>query len=295
MSKPEKIGMLVNTQKREALDLAGELLNWGRKNKVPFLLPPHEAHVLGEPETPDTEWKNSVDAAIIMGGDGTFLRAARYVFGHDIPLFGINVGRLGFLSCGDPGDAPDYVKKILEGDYVLEKRSLLNGVVYRGKTKKHEVFALNDLVITKGPFARLVSLGISVGSRQLSVMRADGIILATPTGSTAYALSAGGPIVPPHLQCVLVVPICAHTLYSRPMVLSDSDLITISPEGQQREIMLTQDGQLGYEILPGDKVSVSLDSKRHINIMVMPGKDYYSLLQEKFRWGHHSEDDFGSE
>lgn len=287
--------MLVNTQKREALSLAAELLNWGRKNTVPFLLPPHEAHVLGEPETPDADWKNTVEAAVILGGDGTFLRAARYVLGHDIPLFGINVGRLGFLSCGNPHDACDNVRKIIEGDYVLEKRSLLHGIVYRGHTKKHEVFALNDLVITKGPFARLISLGISVGARQLSVMRADGIILSTPTGSTAYALSAGGPIVPPHVHCVLVVPICAHTLYSRPMVLSDSDVITITPEGQHREIMLTQDGQLGYEILPGDSLSVSLDRKSEINIITMPGRDYYSLLQEKFRWGHHCEDDFGSE
>jgi NAD+ kinase len=295
MKRPSKIGMLVNTQKHEALDLAGELVNWGRKNDVSFCLPPHEAHVLGEPETPDTEWKSSVDVAVILGGDGTFLRAARYVLGHDIPLFGINVGHLGFLSCGDPREAYESIRRIAEGDYLIEKRSMLHGVVYRNETKKHEVYALNDLVITKGPFARLISLAISVGGRQLSVMRADGIILSTPTGSTAYALSAGGPIIPPHLHCVLVVPICAHTLYSRPMVFSDSDVITITPEGQHREIMLTQDGQLGYEILPGDSVSVELDKDRQISVVTTPERDYYSLLQEKFRWGHRYEDDYGSE
>ncbi len=287
--------MLVNTQKHEALNLAVRLVNWGRKNNIPFLFPPHEAHVLGEPETPDAEWKEAVDAAVILGGDGTFLRATRYVLGHDIPLFGINVGHLGFLSCGDAREASENLRRIAEGDYQLEKRSMLHGVLYRGGTKKHEVFALNDLVITKGPFARLISLALSVGNRQLGVMRADGIILATPTGSTAYALSAGGPIVPPHVQCVLVVPICAHTLYSRPMIFSDRDVITITPEGQHREIMLTQDGQLGYEILPGDSVSVSLDRERQISVITMPEKDYYSLLQEKFRWGHQYEDDFGSE
>ncbi|MFP4481247.1 MAG: NAD(+)/NADH kinase [Thermovirgaceae bacterium] len=295
MKKPAKIGMLVNTQKHEALNLAGKLVNWGRKNNIPFLFPPHEAHVLGEPETQDAEWKDAVDVALILGGDGTFLRATRYVLGHDIPLFGINVGHLGFLSCGDPREAFENLQRISEGDYLLEKRSMLHGVVYRGDTKKHEVYALNDLVITKGPFARLISLAISVGNRQLSIMRADGIILATPTGSTAYALSAGGPIVPPHVHCVLVVPICAHTLYSRPMVFSDGDVVTITPEGQHREIMLTQDGQLGYEILPGDSVSVSLDRERQISVITMPEKDYYSLLREKFRWGHQYEDDFGSE
>ncbi|HQQ10565.1 MAG TPA: NAD(+)/NADH kinase, partial [Synergistales bacterium] len=221
-------------------------------------------------------------------GDGTFLRAARYVIGHNIPLYGINVGRLGFLSCGKIENAEKDLEMIRTGEFTVNFRPLLHGIVSRGKRNKHEVFALNDLVVTKGPFARLIALNIAVSGRNLSLLHADGIIIATPTGSTAYSLSAGGPIVPPHMSCMILTPICAHTLYSRPIVLSESDTVTITPEGQHREIMLTQDGQLGYELLPGDNISISLDKDRNIGIITLPENEFFSLLQEKFQWGHRT-------
>jgi len=282
------LGLLVNTQKRSALNLAEKILRWGRKQKIRLLLPPHEAHVLGEEEVSDLSWKETVHAAVVLGGDGTFLRAARYVIGYDIPLYGINVGHLGFLSCGKVENAENDLQKIILGEHRINYRHLLHGVVSRGKRQKHEVYALNDLVVTKGPFARLIAMGIAVNDSSLSVLNADGIIIATPTGSTAYSLSAGGPIVPPHLSCMILTPICAHTLYSRPMVLGEGDSITITPQGQHREIMLTQDGQLGYELLPGDRICVSLDSEKKIGIITLPENEFFSLLQEKFQWGHRT-------
>ena len=280
------LGLLVNTQKRSALDLAEKILRWGRKQKIKLILPPHEAHVLGEKEVSDLAWKESADSAVVLGGDGTFLRAARYVIGYDIPLYGINVGHLAFLSCGKVENAENDLHRILLGEHKINFRQLLRGVVSRGKHQKHEVYALNDLVVTKGPFARLIALNIAVNQSPLSVLHADGIIISTPTGSTAYSLSAGGPIVPPHLPCMILTPICAHTLYSRPMVLGDTDTITITPQGQHREIMLTQDGQLGYELLPGDRIRISLDSEKKVGIITLPENEFFSLLQEKFQWGH---------
>ena len=290
----ETLGLLVNTQKRSALALAEKILRWGRERSVKFVLPPHEAHVLGEQETSDHDWKEKVDAAVVLGGDGTFLRAARYVIGHDIPLYGINVGRLGFLSCGKIENAEKDLEKIVTGKLTVNHRPLLHGIVSRGKKHKHEVYALNDLVVTKGPFARLIALNIAVSGRPLSLLHADGIIIATPTGSTAYSLSAGGPIVPPHMSCMILTPICAPTLYSRPIVLSESDTVTITPEGQHREIMLTQDGQLGYELLPGDTISISLDKDRNIGIITLPENEFFSLLQEKFQWGHRTPNGSGA-
>jgi len=282
------MGLLVNTQKQSALDLAEKILRWGREQRIRFALPPHEAHVLGEQEKPDNAWKELVDAAVVLGGDGTFLRAARYVIGHDIPLYGINVGRLGFLSCGKIENAERDLERITKGEHLVNYRALLHGVVSRGKRNKHEVHALNDLVVTKGPFARLIAMNIAVSGRPLSLLHADGIIIATPTGSTAYSLSAGGPIVPPHMSCMILTPICAHTLYSRPIVLSESDTVTITPEGQHREIMLTQDGQLGYELLPGDCITISLNQDKKIGIITLPENDFFSLLQEKFQWGQRT-------
>jgi len=284
-----KIGMLINTKKSEALVIAERLLRWSKTKGIAMLLPPHEAHVLGTPEVPDEEWKKNVDLAVVLGGDGTFLRAARYVMEANIPLYGINAGQLGFLSCGNKDDAEEDLELIVNGQYTIQSRRLLHGEIYREGAQKHQLFALNDLVITKGSFARLVSLGIYVNGRHLTDLRADGVVVSTPTGSTAYALSAGGPIVPPHVHCVILAPICAHTLYSRPMILSDKDIITIVPEGQNREIMLTQDGQLGYELLPGDRIDMQLDKEKTISIITLRGRDYYALLQEKFKWGHSYE------
>ncbi|MBO8153131.1 MAG: NAD(+)/NADH kinase [Thermovirga sp.] len=283
------IGMLVNTKKAEAMLIAERLLRWSKAKGISMLFPPHEAHVLGTPETPDEEWKKIVDIAIVLGGDGTFLRAARYVVEANIPLYGINAGQLGFLSCGNKDDAEKDLELIVSGEYTIQSRRLLHGEIYRENSKKHQLFALNDLVVTKGSFARLVSLGIYVNGRHLTDLRADGVVISTPTGSTAYALSAGGPIVPPHVPCVILAPICAHTLYSRPMILSDEDIISIVPEGQNREIMLTQDGQLGYELLPGDRIDMWLDKEKNISIITLRDRDYYALLQEKFKWGHSYE------
>ena len=282
-----KIGLLINPQKPKALEIGKRLLLWGAEKGVSFLAPPHEAAVLGIPGAEDEDWKEQVRFAVVLGGDGTFLRAARYVLGNDIPLYGINVGRLGFLASGDPNRAERDIETILEGNFLTQKRQLLKGTVNRGGALVHEVYALNDLVVTKGAFARVITLEISVGQRPLSLMTGDGLILSTPTGSTGYALSAGGPIIPSHVPCMLLVPICAHTLYARPMVFGEDDLIRIIPRGDHRDMMLTQDGQLGYELLPGDQINASLAKEKSVSIILLPDRDYYDLLLEKFQWGQN--------
>lgn len=285
MSAERRIGLLVNTQKNEALAVARRLLCWGPGQSIRFLAPPHEAAVLGLAGVEHQEWLETVEFAVVIGGDGTFLRAVRFILGHPIPLFGINAGRLGFLAAGNPHTAEKDVEQILQGACTYETRRLLRGIVRRNDRVVHEVFALNDLVVTKGSFARLIHVQMYVGSRHLNTFPADGIIVATPTGSTAYALSAGGPIMPPHVPCMLLVPICAHTLYARPLVLGDTDTLTLVPLGDHHEILLTQDGQLGYEMLPGDRLEISLLQDWGVTAIVLPGRDYYTLLQEKLRWG----------
>lgn len=287
------IGLLFNTQKPAALSMARKLLQWGKDNGINFLLPPHEAAVISIPETSDITWKNSVSFAIILGGDGTFLRAARYTFGYKIPLYGINLGRLGFLATGSPNSAIEDIKAILENNFVLQKRNLLKGHVWRGERLVYELHALNDLVISKGNLARVIDLEVKVGEETLSFFLADGLILSTPTGSTAYALSAGGPIIPPHVPCMLVAPICAHTLYARPVVLGSSDVAAIAPKGNMRNLMLTQDGQLGYELLPDDRLEVMLDPDIFVSTIELKNRSYYDLLREKLRWGFNGITDGG--
>lgn len=287
------VGLLFNTQKPDAIAMAGRLMAWGKKNDVNFLLPPHEASAICVPETPDNVWREDVSFAVILGGDGTFLRAARYTFGYPIPLYGINLGRLGFLATGDPESAENDITAILGHRYKIQQRDLLKGLVWRGGRIAHELFALNDLVISKGNLARVIDLEVRVGDEILSLFLADGLILSTPTGSTAYALSAGGPIIPPHVKCVLLAPICAHTLYARPVVLSGTDRAIVIPKGETRSLILTQDGQLGYELLPGDKLEVTLDPDVQVTTIQLNDRSYYDLLREKLRWGFNGITDGG--
>lgn len=280
-----KVGLLFNTQKPEAIDMAWRLWRWGKSNNIKFLLPPHEASAIALPGVDDEKWREESSFAVILGGDGTFLRAARYTFGCAVPLYGINLGRLGFLAIGSPESAENDIEEIISGKYSVQLRRLLKGQVWRGNRLVHELYALNDLVISKGSLARVVDIEVRVGKEILSLFLADGLILSTPTGSTAYALSAGGPIVPPHVPCMIMAPICAHTLYARPVILSDTDNICVIPKGDARNLMLTQDGQLGYELLPGDELHVMLDNQIFVRTIQLTGRSYYDLLREKLRWG----------
>lgn len=283
----QNMGLLFNTQKRPAIETARRLIKWGKETGINFMLPPLEASAISVPEVPDNIWRSTVKYAVVLGGDGTFLRAARYTFGYDIPLYGINLGRLGFLATGDPSEAEKDIMTIISGNYKTQKRHLLKGVVWRGERPVYELHALNDLVISKSALARVIDIEVKVGKELLTVFLADGLILSTPTGSTAYALSTGGPIIPPHVPCMILSPICAHTLYARPVVLGVSDSAFISPKVDTRNIILTQDGQLGYELLPDDCIEVMLDPDIFTSIIQLSNRSYYDLLREKLRWGYN--------
>ena len=163
--------------------------------------------------------------------------------------------------------------------------SVMDGVCDGGYEMPAFGVALNDFVISKGSIARVTDLEVKVGGETLTLFLADGLILSTPTGSTAYALSAGGPIVPPHVPCMIVAPICAHTLYARPVILSGEDRAVVIPKGDARSLMLTQDGQLGYELLPGDELHAMLDPDIRVQMIQLNGRSYYDLLRKKLRWG----------
>ena len=279
------MGLLVNTRKPGALAMARFLLEWGKNRGISFILPPHEASVLGIQGVDDDEWRRTVSVAIVIGGDGTFLRAARYVMGAPVSLYGINLGHLGFLASGKAEEAEKDMEAILAGEYSLQPHSVLEGDIYRDGKSIHTLFALNDLVLAKGAMARVMHIEVGICDKILNTIPADGIIVSTPTGSTAYALSAGGPIVPPHIPCMVIIPICAHTLYSRPVLAGEKDVITLTPKGFHRDLLLTQDGQLGYEILPGDSICISLNSDMAVNVVNLPSRNYLDLLQEKLQWG----------
>lgn len=278
------IGVLINSRKREALDMGRMLYRWGKENEVSFLFPNHEAAALEVEGTPDADWLSTVEAAIVIGGDGTFLRASRYVLGHDIPLYGINFGRLGFLAFGEPESIISDVKMIVRGEYTILERPTLFGNVERNDEIVHSFYALNEFVLTKYIVARLLRIDVFLNRQNLGELSADGVIVASPTGSTAYALSAGGPIIPPHVACMVFVPICAHTLYARPIIAGVNDEIAIKPR-DARDVSFIYDGQVAFEILPGDMITAKLSLDKTIKSIQMPHRTFLDLVHQKLGWG----------
>jgi NAD+ kinase len=283
--KMKKLGMLINAHKPEAVEMGRHLLRWCKEEEISLLLPHYEASVLSTEGFSDDEWLNLVDIAIVIGGDGTFLRASRYILEAEIPLYGVNLGHLGFLASGKPEEAEQDLRRIVNDEYALLERHLLYCTLFRDGVFLHAMYALNDVVLTKNAIARLLHIEVRFNDKFFGVLPADGIIISSPTGSTAYALSAGGPILPPHMQSMLLAPICAHTLYSRPLLAAPEDTITLIPQDGVRDITLTQDGQLAYEVLSGDRIDIALSKDRKIRTITMPDRSFLDLVQEKLGWG----------
>ena len=226
------------------------------------------------------------DLAIAVGGDGTMLGAVRTAAPHRVPVLGVNAGALGFLTELSPEELPAFLPRIVAGDYALETRLLLLATIRRGDTEVGEFLALNDIVVRQGATGRLINLTVTVAESYLGHFAADGLILSTPTGSTAYGLSAGGPIVHPATAALVLAPICPHSLSFRPMVIPSTDSVTILCEGNQLddEMMLTADGQDPQLVLAGDRVIVRAapDTARLVKFSHF---SFYDRLREKLQWG----------
>ena len=277
------LGMIVNLRKPEAVSMAKKLLQWGNENGCPFLLPHQEASALTAAGLNDEQWLKTVKLAIVIGGDGTFLRAARYVMGTEIILHGVNLGHLGFLALSRPDEIEKDLEKILNDNFEILDRRVLKCLVFRDDSNSplYKLYALNDIVLSSNSIARLLQIEIRFNEEFFCVLPADGVIVSSPTGSTAYALSAGGPIIPPHMDALLLAPLCAHTLYSRPLMASETDTINLIPRGASRDLMLTQDGQLAYEIFPGDKIDIRLSRSKKIRTVNLPGRNFLDIVREK--------------
>ncbi len=227
----------------------------------------------------------AVDAMLTLGGDGTLLRASRIVEDHPVPILGINLGRLGFLTCCPVAQLEDALRRLASGDYIVEPRMTLEAHVRDEAGKSLASWrALNDVVLHKGGFARVVTLWVQANGETVAHYSADGIVLATPTGSTAYNLSAGGPVVFPTLDVILVTPVSAHTLALRPLVLPPTSEITVRVEDGPDELLVTVDGQVGASFAPGETLVVRR-SAHPVPIVRFPGTSFFSTMREKLHWG----------
>jgi NAD+ kinase len=226
----------------------------------------------------------SVDLAIVIGGDGSLLSAARTLVKHDTPVIGINRGRLGFLTDVSPDELNKQVSAILEGDYSTDSRFLLEVQVKRGDEVVGEAHALNDVVVNSGASAQMVEFELAIDGEFVYRLNADGLILATPTGSTAYSLSAGGPIMYPTLDAVVLVPMFPHALTSRPIVVQGDSEIRIDVVSRNAiHPPVTCDGQVSITALPGDSIFVRKKTGR-LKLLHPPGYSFYASCRDKLRW-----------
>jgi NAD+ kinase len=232
-----------------------------------------------------------LDALLTLGGDGTLLRGARVIAPHPVPILGVNLGRLGFLTCCNADQLSNALMRFARHDYVAEARMALRAKVLdvRGIERERWI-ALNDVVLHKGGFARVVAIRVSANGEAVASYAADGVVLSTPTGSTAYSLSAGGPVVYPTLETIVVTPVSAHTLAIRTVILPASAEVTLTADDGPAELLVTVDGQVGTTFSGGETLSVRR-AEGDVLIIRFPGTTFFSTLRQKLGWGGLAERD----
>lgn len=282
----KRLGIVAKTDREEARTVVPQLLKWCAdrgiqpvlEKETAALCPEATVAMAGRPELPGQS-----DLLLVLGGDGTLLSMARLVGDLGVPILGVNLGGLGFLTALTLDELFPALEAYLRGELVIEERMLLEARVFRQGERLGEYAALNDVVITKSAMSRIIDLSVSVDGRHATAYRADGLIISTPTGSTAYNLSTGGPILFPTMDAVVLTPIAPHTLSNRPIVLPGAQRIDVTLRGDQ-EVMLTMDGQVGVRLRERDVVQIEKAAAR-IRLLRFRQKDFFSVLRTKLKWG----------
>lgn len=276
------MALFINLEKSGGLEAARSVLGWLEERGIRPILQPEAASHLGRPDlvaAEADEWAKA-EMLIALGGDGTLIRAVQLIAPYGVPVLGINTGRLGFLTELEQSEIAQHLCGILAGDYVLEERMMLKASVERAGVRLTEVTALNDAVISKGPRARMIHMKVCVGGTPVATYAADGVIIATPTGSTAYSLSAGGPIVEPTVDCLLVTPICPHSVNSRTIVVGGGQRLTVSVVESPGEVGLSADGFDPFPLLKGDIIRIER-ATHTARLVRRRSYSFYDVLRRK--------------
>ncbi len=282
-AKIERVMIVAKRQKAEALAVARQLGRLVERTGRKALFDPETARLLrvrparGSRSAPP-------DLYVVVGGDGTLLSVARSIPGSPRPILGVNLGGLGFLTETGPENAASVLAEVLEGRYVPERRMRLAVTLVRSRRTVLRQQVLNDVVINKSALARMVELRLAIDRTVVTTYRADGLIASTPTGSTAYSLSAGGPIIHPDMEALLITPICPHTLTMRPLVVPAGSRVEVSLRTGDSEVYMTLDGQVGHPLKKGDRVRIARSGTPALMVRSRR-RNYFEVLRHKLRWG----------
>ena len=278
-----RIGVVAKRSSREAIHTAHELADWLRHRDIEVELDEVSSRAAEGTNGPLFDTATAYDLVVVLGGDGTLLSVAR-TLPPGTPILGVNMGHLGFLTEVNRTELYPVLGEVFAGDFEVDERSMMEVELERQSGQKHSFLVLNDAVIGKSALARIIELTLEVDGHLVARYRADGLIVSTPTGSTAYNLSAGGPIVEPGLPLVVVTPICPHTLSQRPIVIPSESTITVTLETPKEEVYLTLDGQEGKNMQYRDVVTLVSSDKR-VSLIKASGLTFYDSLRGKLHWG----------
>lgn len=285
----KNIGVFCKQKVPVGREILTELTRWLHKKNLRVLMDQDTAGVIGQTSTyRRNEIPARADLIIVLGGDGTLLSVARITHPYNVPVLAVNLGSLGFLTEITLPDLYEVLDKVLTGQFDFEPRMLLNACLWRDGEKVGEFHVLNDVVINKGALARIVNLEVRVNNQYMTSYRADGLIISTPTGSTAYSLSAGGPIIHPSMNALALSPICPFTLTNRSIVIPDQSLIQVELATENENVRVTLDGQESCDMVHGDALEVK-KTQTTIKLIQAPGKNYYQTLRKKLHWGSNAD------
>jgi NAD+ kinase len=284
--KIKKVGIVSKPRKAEVREVVLPLLEWLHERSIEVCLDKETGTILESHDKVLTrnEMPTQVDLIIVLGGDGTLLAAARSLNRKPVPILAVNLGGLGFLTVITREELIPTMETVLDGTYRSDRRVQIEGELIRADEVISSFLALNDVVVNKGAIARILDFDVMVDGKFISTYKSDGLIISTPTGSTAYSLAAGGPIVTPSVAAFIVTPICAHTLTNRPLVLPDSAVVDIVVKAQREAAYLTVDGQVGITAHSDDIIRMK-KSGSTVEIIQPPERDYFEILREKLKWG----------
>jgi NAD+ kinase len=283
--KSKSIGILTKPKFSEVKNTLHNVVMWLRARSIDVMLDTTSAHLLGEQGGSQKNLLASkADVLLVLGGDGTMLNAARLAGERGSPSLGVTKGGLGFLTEVRPENLYPSLERVFANDFVLDERLMLRTRIHRRGETVAQGIVLNDVVISKGTVARMIGLKIAIQGRFVTNLRGDGLIVSSPTGSTAYSLSAGGPIIDPAVQSLILTPICPHTLTHRPLIVPGNAEIDVTLTSKDDGSMATLDGQVGVAITQGDTVVIQA-SEHRTKLIRFPESNYYDVLREKLKWG----------
>jgi NAD+ kinase len=279
-------GIISKPVKETVCSVVPPLLEWLRARKIDTFIDKETQACIGAmaPMLARETMAEKVDLVVVLGGDGTLLSAARALGSHKVPMLAVNLGGLGFLTSVTLDQLYPMLEKVLAGQHRTGERMMLEAEVIRSGRASERHTALNDAVANKGALARMLDFDVSVDGEHVGRYRADGLIVATPTGSTAYSLAAGGPIIHPGLDAFVITPICPHMLTNRPLVIPDTSLVEIDFSAAEAPVYLTLDGQIGIQMEPTDRVVIRKSANK-VAFVRPPRKTYFEILRSKLRWG----------